>query len=305
MKIVSKLPASKNKPKAFSLIELLVVIIIIGILAAGITKGSMLITRARLVNARSLTKSSPVLVMEGLMLWLETTSEESFDKTETSKSSPVSIWYDINPQLSQKNAVQPELSYRPSYLEEGINNLPSLHFDGNLACINAPLNITPGAQPNITIFAVFKNITNGVISGLLGNDSGWGRFIIIGGYIGAGTSLGSWINPIPNLGTVGQAQIVSYISRSGVANGTSVNVNRHLDFTTYTENFLYNQIYTDFTIGAHRDHYQSLDSTGCNPDETANVDVGEVIVFDRALTTAERILIEDYLASKWGIKLTQ
>lgn len=49
----------KNKfNKAFSLIELSIVILIIGILVAGVTSSSRLINQMRLTSARTLTQSS-------------------------------------------------------------------------------------------------------------------------------------------------------------------------------------------------------------------------------------------------------
>ncbi|MCE3255904.1 MAG: hypothetical protein K0R25_1398 [Rickettsiaceae bacterium] len=62
----------QNKPKlAFSLIELSVVILVIGILVVGITKGMSIMRSAKLQSAQSLTQSSPVALIDGLKLWLE------------------------------------------------------------------------------------------------------------------------------------------------------------------------------------------------------------------------------------------
>ena len=65
----------KNHSKlAFSLIELSVVILIIGILVLGVTQGSRMMYEAKLKSAISLTQSSPVISMENLVLWLEPTN---------------------------------------------------------------------------------------------------------------------------------------------------------------------------------------------------------------------------------------
>ena len=55
----------KNLHKAFSLIELSIVVLIIGILIAGITQGSRLVRQSRLVVARSLTQNASLLLMPG------------------------------------------------------------------------------------------------------------------------------------------------------------------------------------------------------------------------------------------------
>ena len=64
--------------KAFSLIELSIVILIIGILVAGVTQSSRLIREFKLTTAKNLTRNSPVSSIKGLYFWFETTSESSF-----------------------------------------------------------------------------------------------------------------------------------------------------------------------------------------------------------------------------------
>ncbi|MFM7620300.1 MAG: prepilin-type N-terminal cleavage/methylation domain-containing protein, partial [Alphaproteobacteria bacterium] len=50
----------KIKTQAFSLIELSIVILIIGILVAGVTQSSRLVNQFRLTSARNITLSSPL-----------------------------------------------------------------------------------------------------------------------------------------------------------------------------------------------------------------------------------------------------
>ena len=99
--------------KAFSLIELSIVILIIGILIAGITQSSRLIRAMKIQSARSLTLSSPVPSFKGITLWLESTLDESFDSTEAQDQLQISTWKDINPQSSYKNnATQSNASFK-------------------------------------------------------------------------------------------------------------------------------------------------------------------------------------------------
>ena len=121
----------KFSNKAFSLIELSIVILIIGILVAGVTQSSRLIKAMRLQSARSLTLSSPIPSFKNVTLWLESTMDESFDSLESQDQTLVSLWKDINPQSSYKNnATQSNSSFKPKYLSDGINGLPALSFDG-------------------------------------------------------------------------------------------------------------------------------------------------------------------------------
>ena len=68
---------NNNFKKAFSLIEISMVILVIGILIAGISKGIDMVYDMRLATARALTDKAPMFGMENLELWLETTSENS------------------------------------------------------------------------------------------------------------------------------------------------------------------------------------------------------------------------------------
>ncbi len=61
--------------KAFSLIELSVVVLIIGILIAGITQSSRLVRAMKLNTARSLTRSSDVASIRNLTAWFDATAE--------------------------------------------------------------------------------------------------------------------------------------------------------------------------------------------------------------------------------------
>lgn len=116
--------------RAFSLIELSVVILIIGVLIAGVTQSSRLILQFKLQSARNLTNSSPVASIKGVLLWLETTDTASIEDAETENNSPVSLWKDLNPQSSFKNNATSS-GEDPIYIAECINGLPCLRFGGD------------------------------------------------------------------------------------------------------------------------------------------------------------------------------
>lgn len=66
----------KKPNKGFSLVELSIVILIIGVLIAGVSQGIDLLQDSRLAAARMLTQSSRVNSIKNLVTWLETTSEK-------------------------------------------------------------------------------------------------------------------------------------------------------------------------------------------------------------------------------------
>ena len=59
------------KTKAFTLIEVSIVILIVGIMIAGTFIGNRLVAKSRLAAAESLARSSPVPGIKDNMLWLK------------------------------------------------------------------------------------------------------------------------------------------------------------------------------------------------------------------------------------------
>ncbi|GDX36492.1 hypothetical protein LBMAG18_10030 [Alphaproteobacteria bacterium] len=122
-----------NNHKAFSLIELSVVILIIGILVAGVTSSSRLVKRMKIITAQNLTTSAPVSSIKDLIFWYETSLEKSFNDTEEQDNSFLTAWYDISPQNVDKVNTFPPASNtsQPRFTENAINGLPGVRFDGN------------------------------------------------------------------------------------------------------------------------------------------------------------------------------
>jgi len=159
----------KLSKSGFSLIELSVVILVIGILVIGITKGARIMREAKLKSAQSLTNSSPVNSINGLVFWLDATDSASLKTSSVANiattpygnledSSLVSAWQDRNTQSSNKiTLTAPNDSNRPTYIVSGIHDLPSLQFSGNsvtqLTSSIAPLS---AGDDNYTLIGVFQ-----------------------------------------------------------------------------------------------------------------------------------------------------
>jgi len=296
-----------NKKHAFSLIELSIVILIIGILIAGITQGSRLVSRMKLATAQQLTQSAPTSSITNLVLWLETTSENSFatgtSGTYTTISEPenntaLGSWNDSNPQsISKINATQSTGANQPVYIASSINGLPVVRFTSSASSkFSAAINLNYNVVPNVTIFAVYKRIGSAPDQCILGQDNtNWDRFICVqhsqnGG--NASTSNGTQHVTITNGNTLNPT-IISLVLQSTVTNGSNAYINGSLA-ATLTE--------THSNAG---DNSLSIGVIGSSAFSTYyDGDLGEIIIFDRALKTEERKSIEKYLGQKWGIKVS-
>ena len=64
--------------KAFTLIEIAVVILVIGVLIAGISQAMEMFAEASLKSARNLSKSSRLGQVDDLTIWFDATSKKSF-----------------------------------------------------------------------------------------------------------------------------------------------------------------------------------------------------------------------------------
>lgn len=286
--------------RAFSLIELSIVILIIGILVAGVTSSSRLVTRMRVLSIQNLTRGAPVSSIKDLVLWYETSLDESFDTAEEVEDATISNWFDLNAQSSFKvNATQGNINARPKYKNNVINGLPSLFFDGVDDHFIVP---SPGISGRgLTIFIVGQRRGLGTFQGLLSGmnmstmtdeaahaggfqafyDHNDGRYITISS--GVWYSSPSQTVPRDNTPYILQtifngSNNISYINKNvgPVVNGSpTFNVDRLYIGCRYVNNPVF------YFWG----------------------NISEIIIFNRGLSTEERLAIASYLSKKYAINL--
>lgn len=308
------------KYSAFSLIELSIVILIIGILIAGVVQGGKLFNKMKLTSARSLTSSSPVSGIKDLIFWVEATSLQSFIDSQAQDNSLVTTWYDINPQATQKYTLLSNYIYSntaPTYKESCINMLPCLYFNGSSTGLT--INVNGGGNPvyskYATTIAVIKTPKN------FGSSSANNSAVISGSANGTPGSTYAvpefYIDyngkPVYTIGDTGNYGIISSINTTlntssdyivtVVDDGTSsifeyVNGAVANSYSSGANNGDVMKFYTLPTLG-----YDTM-SDGSTQQHFYEGGIAEIIVYFRALNTEERKSIEKYLSQKWGIPLT-
>lgn len=292
----------KNKQKslkAFSLTELSIVIVIIGVVVISVIKGGLLVSQFRMATARSLTKSSPVASTSGLVLWLETTTEGSFDSyNDLRDGSSITTWHDISQQKKVGfDATQSGVStLKPVFTEYSINGLPTLRFDG----VDDYLLFDNGRffDGNTTTFIVLKYD---------GNNPSFAQYVlsrynnsINGGVILRFTTSSTFQNRLDDaaspysIANSGSVDTKPFIVRA-INDGT----NARVQINNNTE-----VVSGDTLSGRSSSNSTMIAAIGCRPD-TATVclkgNIGEIIVFNRVLSSEENDAIQDYLNKKWKI----
>ena len=288
-----------NKHQAFSLIELSIVILIIGILVAGVTQSSRLVSQFRLTSARNITLSSPVPTIKDLALWFDAVNEKAFD-SQISDGAGIAYWQDTNPMnTTQFRFIQNTVSDQPFYATRGINGLPCLRFNSSINTTRMFATNLGSYPRNSTIFMIMRwdtlnpsiNVSmflgiGGEIDNIefvIGSPNNFNFYF----YPGAGNNL---VGTIPNN--------TNYVMRriyNSAINFSGLYLNGNLTAST-TANLLGNYSNngtTSMTLGNHAGAPRTFGGL-----------IGEFIIFNRALSNDEIIDVERYLSRKWSIKLS-
>ena len=287
-------------PSAFTLVEISVVIIIVGILLAGISQAFEMISEASLKSARNLSKASRITRIDDLALWLDATSDKAFDKEKDDKTT-VSIWKDTNPKSTSpaSSNISSESLY-PSYILSGISSLPAVRFKKTSAtvgnCVTIPNQSFVNNSEDFTLYLTYSPITldDGIIIEKnnatattfpfsLELNSGFYKFSVkdSSNTISVTGARQAKINT-PNLIRLSRTK-GSQIEIS--INGVSSTQSDTLTSSTFND--------AELSIGCRN---------GATPANFINGDVGEASFFNRNLSVKEKTDIEEYLYKKWKMK---
>jgi len=287
--------------KAFTMIEISIVLMIIAILIGGIYQGLDMYYDMRLNIAKSITAKSPINATPNLTLWLETTSKASFLEGSLTNNQKISQWNDINPQkIAKLNFTQSTFDNQPKYVEKSINNLPALRFDNQQMFTINNLKISELVSSNqATIFLVQNSFSGDTSTSAFGWNNGGYRLLT---HTGDGSVILDFGTCCPASSRLSTSNIAKFLDRATII--------------TYRKNISKNDIF----VNLKEKTASSSASTDSIPGELTGTFaigkfppdnfywfyglIGEFVVFNRALTDNEKLKIEEYLSDKWSIKLT-
>ena len=272
------------KAKAFTLIEVSVVILIIGIMLAGTFIGTRIIAKSRLAAAESLARSSPVPGIKDNMLWLETSLSASIDGSQASDGKAVTSWYD-----QSSNAAKPlvvAVGTGPTYANT-INHVHAIKFDGSTANY---LQISDASFLNgtdYTIMVLEKRQSSASNNYFIGETSGSPNTSLALGYGSDSTVIHAQGNQSYTTG----AAVSSYASSTDKPRQFTFVHSSTAGNSTYINGILAAQ---DATKTAH---LSGITTLAIGKGYTG--EIGEIAIYARALKPEERQPVEDYAGKKW------
>jgi hypothetical protein len=275
------------------MIELSIVILVISAIVVGVSSTQLMIKKARLANAQSLTQDSIVKTLSNdLVAWYETSMESSFIKSEIKKDAgSISKWKDNNINAVKKNdatmtntANQPKLYQNAFY-----DSIPGLRFDGNDDYLNFDLGKIVNSA--YTIFVVDQRRSNKNENYFFsGGTSTINNRIHLGYRNDTNVTLAHYLNDanfsFPSY-TTPKSYIHSFVFNGNI--GKRYSMNGNIKGTTSQLAPLGSTI--NATIAKYSNIYY-------------NGDLAEIIIFKRSLKTEEIKAIENYLGSKYGISVS-
>ncbi|MFT5703841.1 MAG: prepilin-type N-terminal cleavage/methylation domain-containing protein [Rickettsiales bacterium] len=277
-----------NNKKGFSLIELSIVMAIIGILIVGISAGGNLIKSSRLSAARSLTLSSQIATISGMILWVESSSKDSFSNDECvtnlqySDGVGISRWCNIEPSgfKTRNNLTSSGVIYE----EEAINNIPAISTNGTSNIVIG--NFSGSAISSPTIIIVFRPLEALDGTAKIIVDAGAGNATCSIGIKSTAVTLdaGTAVDRLTNFSILN-----SYILMASFNGSTSrVFVND------------VNQLGADLDLGTNNLSGLTIGTNQAGVDGLS-ANVAEIIIFNRSLKASERSDIFNYLSKKYRI----
>ena len=207
------------------------------------------------------------------------------------------------------NVSQATSSLQPTLVNNAVNSKPVVRFTGVAsACLSGPV-VATGTVPSsaMTVFAVARNsATSSTVAGLVSYDGYQGMICSYTAGGGGATQYivdGNGSNASNSANTITAINNTSFHLMAGIY-GTTTNTNLSRIFMDgkleeYQSGGGFPPLtaYSQVQVGGR--------TWGGFPARIFSGDIAELIVYDTQLDSAQRIIVENYLAEKYGVALTK
>lgn len=294
-----------RKKLAFTLIELSIVILIIGSLAAIILGSKSLVAIGKVSTAIAMTLDSQITSITGMVAWYESSLSDSFPGANEVNGTAITYWYNREPSTYvNKNILVPNGSNN-TFNASGINNIPDVSFSGTKPMVlsiysasswNAST-FVQGPIPSPTVIIVFRPNTLAVNT----------TYNILDSAISSSTCSIAIKNPtatsstvILNAGSsVGVTPLISFAAGGSYILATTFNAGSSYVFVnTITGVKVGSSVGTNNLNGLTIGNGQGASTGG------VIADIAEVIVYNRVLNSTELQDVMSYLSKKYKITVT-
>lgn len=308
--------------RAFSLVELSIVVLVIGILVAGLSISSQLYYNAKLAAARTFSQSSDAASIKNMILWIDATQENALRNTsgkyDVSDGQSINLWKDRNPQFAIPLLFTNSSTDRyPFYRETAINGLPALEFDGKtdgtgdwLETSNDPRIDKPNNHSIFMVVTPIAGYSTTTVMGIFAKEAS---------YVSTYTVSNPPYSVIMEGSTKKFSTLVTSDSNSGATATTSTTFN---DGSAAIVTVTHNSVVTTsglkiYLNGSSVGTATARTTVGYVPsklylgrqkywanDRYFKGYIGEIIMYDRVLSTEEITAVQKYLSRKWSIKIS-
>ena len=235
---------------------------------------------------------------ENVIVWLKASDGVTYNA-----SNEVSSWADQS--IFGHLATQSVASLRPTYVADGgaaLNNNPVIRFNNHSLSIpdNDDLD---GFTEGVSIFVVLKATAGNGFQGVIAKSSAFASFSAYNMYIRDDGDLRMLINNFgadaqsPGTGTIGASTyILSGVYDPIVKQNLAIYTNSSSSATDSPVNGMVGYYPSALNIGS----YSPGSST-----ENLHGDIAEIIIYNKGLKNAERLILENYLSEKYGIAVSK
>ena len=288
--IITKSFLDRSK-RAFSLLELSIVIVIIAILLIGVVGSKHLVKKSRISTARHLSNSSPISAIKDNRLWLESSLDDTAfsDNPGAGDGDSLSSWKDNS--SNQNKIIVSAVGSGPKYANT-INNVQAVQFSGSDSDYLIIENASFLNDTDYTIFVLEKRESDADDNYFIGDSSitSANETLILGYSTDSA--------PIHSQGTSNNytANLESYESYSG----------KPRLFAFVSDSVDGKKMYINGVLAAESSDTDQLSGlTNLPIGKGYNGEIGEIAIFTRALKNVERKEIEDYVGKKWDFSINR